>query len=282
MIIRLKKILKKTIIFTKEITKFFPIFKKSFRTVYPNAGSQTIRFKDFFYQHNQNVSDKWINYLDIYDIHFNRFIGIKPKVLEIGIQNGGSLQIFNRYLQNADIYGVDIDPNIFNLNLENNINIYNFDITDEQAITKNFQKIEFDIIIDDGSHVSSDIIKTFKLLFSKLRPGGIFLIEDLHASYWESHGGSYLGTDSAIEFFKKFADLLNFFHIIDDRFVQNISQSDRYIFQWLQSISFYDSVVVVHKLLAPRKKPYGRAMVGKIEPVVPVISIAKQEGWYQY
>ena len=60
----------------------------------------------------------------------------------------------------------------------------------------------------------------------------MYLTEDLCTSYWQSHGGSYLGTDSAIEFFKKFADLLNSYHITDDQFVQNISQSDRYIFQW--------------------------------------------------
>jgi hypothetical protein len=126
------------------------------------------------------------------------------------------------------------------LSLKPTIHIYNFDITDEQAIAKNFKKIEFDVIIDDGSHVCSDIIKTFKLLFSKLKPGGIFLIEDLHTSYWKSHGGSYLGTDSAIEFFKKFADLLNFYHINDQQFDQKLSDADRFIFQWLRSISFYD------------------------------------------
>lgn len=260
--------------------KFFPFFKKRFPVQLFALPDKTLKFKEIFYQHNQNVSDKWINYFDIYDACLGRYRGIKSRILEIGIQNGGSLQIFNKYLQNAEIYGVDIDPNIANLHLENNIHIYNFDITHEEAIAKHFKCIDFDIIIDDGSHISADIIKTFRLLFSKLKPGGVFLIEDLHASYWKTHGGSYLGADSAIEFFKKFADLLNFFHIEDDHFLKKISESDRKILIWLQSIIFYDSVVVVHKLLTPRKKHYERVMVGKIEPVVEVIKIAKQEGWY--
>lgn len=133
-----------------------------------------MKFKEIFYQHDQNVADKWINYFDIYDDCLAQYRCIKPKILEIGIQNGGSLQIFNKYLQNAELYGVDIDPNIANLSLENKIHIYNFDITNEAAIAKHFKNIDFDIIIDDGSHISSDIIKTFKLLFSKLKPGGVF------------------------------------------------------------------------------------------------------------
>lgn len=103
------------------------------------------------------------------------------------------------------------------------------------------------------------------------------MIEDLHASYWKSHGGSYLGVDSVIEFFKKFADLLNFYHITDTQFEQTLSNSDRFMFPWLQSISFYDSVVVIRKLKNARKAQYKRAMVGKIEPVAPVIRIANKK-----
>ncbi|WP_339051225.1 class I SAM-dependent methyltransferase [Rickettsiella endosymbiont of Xylota segnis] len=238
--------------------------------------------RDIFYQHEQNVSDKWVNYFDIYDECFNRHIGNNANVLEIGVQNGGFLQILSKYLKNATLYGVDIDPRVLNLNLESNIHIYNFDITDKHTLKQQFKNIEFNIIIDDGSHICSDIIQTFKLFFSKLKPGGVFLIEDLHTSYWQSHGGSYLGADSAIEFFKKFADLLNFYHIKEQHFQKNLSSDDRYIFQWLRSIYFYDSVVVIHKLPKARKTPYERIMVGKMDPVVPVINIAKEEGWYQY
>lgn len=279
------KTLKNNAKLAKNRIKFILSAKKSSKKSYAaisQKSSTPIKFKDIFYQHDQNVSDKWVNYFDIYDDCLSRHIGTNPHVLEIGIQNGGSLQIFNKYLQNAELYGVDIDPNIANLTLENNIHIYNFDITDEQAIAKHFKNIDFDIIIDDGSHLNSDIIKTFKLLFAKLKPGGIFLIEDLHTSYWKSYGGSYLGTASAMEFFKKFTDLLNFYHIEDDRFVRNTSKLDKQIFKWLQSISFYDSMVVIHKLFTPRKTHYERVIVGTMEPVTPVIEIAKQEGWYHY
>ncbi len=67
----------------------------------------------------------------------------------------------------------------------------------------------YDIIIDDGSHLNADIIKTFQFFYSRLAPGGIYVIEDLHCSYWgEWHGGLWRA-DSAMEFFKSLTDVLN-------------------------------------------------------------------------
>ena len=42
---------------------------------------------------------------------------------------------------------------------------------------------EFDIVIDDGSHVNKHILASFKQLVGKLKPGGIYVIEDLGCSY---------------------------------------------------------------------------------------------------
>ncbi|WP_342228094.1 class I SAM-dependent methyltransferase [Rickettsiella endosymbiont of Rhagonycha lignosa] len=237
-------------------------------------------FKELYYNHKQNVSDKWSHYFDIYDEFFKRFIEANANVLEIGIQNGGSLQILNKYFKNAHIYGVDINPKVLDLRLEENILVHNFDITDEQTLKKSFKNITFDIIIDDGSHICSDIITTFNLLFPRLKPGGVYLIEDLHTSYWSSHGGAYLNEGSAIEFFKKFIDILNFYHIKDSHFNEKLTLPDFYIIQWLQSINFQDSVIVINKSTLPRKIPHKRVIVGNLEPVTPVLEEAKMEGWY--
>ena len=47
----------------------------------------------------------------------------------------------------------------------------------------------YDLIIDDGSHVSKDIITSFARYFPLLKSGGMYIIEDLHASYWKVWGG---------------------------------------------------------------------------------------------
>ena len=102
-----KKILKRSAQLPKRLSIFFPILKKPYHSI---LDDRIISIRDIFYQHEQNVSDKWVNYFDIYDECFNRHIGNNSNVLEIGVQNGGFLQILSKYLKNATLYGVDIDP----------------------------------------------------------------------------------------------------------------------------------------------------------------------------
>jgi hypothetical protein len=64
-------------------------------------------------------------------------------------------------------------------------------------------------VIDDGSHRSSDIIRSFVQLFPRLAEGGTYLVEDLHCSYWESYDGGLYDPFSAIAFFKKIVDIVN-------------------------------------------------------------------------
>ena len=49
---------------------------------------------------------------------------------------------------------------------------------------------DFDIIIDDGSHIVAHQIISFKTLFPYLKSGGIYVIEDLFSSYWTEYGGA--------------------------------------------------------------------------------------------
>jgi hypothetical protein len=42
----------------------------------------------------------------------------------------------------------------------------------------------FDVIIDDGSHLSQHQLASFHGLFDALRDGGFYIIEDVHTSYW--------------------------------------------------------------------------------------------------
>ena len=94
------------------------------------------------------------------------------KVLEIGINQGHSLMMWNEYFTDAEIIGVDIKiPNI-----DINCQMIQGDATDP----KTFENIDFlDVIIDDGSHVFKHQIKTFNILFPKLNIGGIYIIEDI-------------------------------------------------------------------------------------------------------
>ncbi len=136
-------------------------------------------------------------------------------MLEIGVQNGGSLEIWAEYFHsNSIIVGCDIDKNCHDLEFNNErIKVVIGDINHKNTCDEIFlHQPFFDIIIDDGSHQCADIIRTFCQLFTRLNDGGIFVIEDLHASYWYKFGGGLHHPKSAISFFKMLIDVINFEH----------------------------------------------------------------------
>lgn len=62
----------------------------------------------YFKENNGNLIHKWVHYFDIYERHFSRFRNRKMTILEIGVYQGGSLQMWKNYFgPQAEIYGVD-------------------------------------------------------------------------------------------------------------------------------------------------------------------------------
>lgn len=228
-------------------------------------------FNEVYESHTDHVIQKWENYPTVYQAFYHKFIGKSPTFLEIGVENGGSLQVAKKYFGNGDIYGVDINPNVCQMDLGENITTYCFDINSDEAFKRSFNDTKFDIILDDGSHINSDIITTFKNLYSLVKPGGVYLVEDMHTSYWPGYEGGYRKKDSAIEFFKDVIDLLNSYHFNYEyrgaKFLDNMSKDDSYVFEWTESISFYDSMVVIQKLEKARVEPYKIKTSGIKQPV---------------
>ncbi len=170
-----------------------------------------VTLASLYKEHSSKVSDKWTIYIGQYEEKFKSYKDEKIRILEIGIQNGGSLEIYGKYFQNAElILGCDIDEKCLELTYqEPNIQVIVGDATDEITYKKIAVYSEFDIIIEDGSHTSSDIVKTFCKYFSRLKDGGVFIIEDLHCSYWKEFDGGLFHPLSAINFFKRLVDVIN-------------------------------------------------------------------------
>lgn len=165
--------------------------------------------------HQGKVSDKWTSYLDEYDQAFAKYRNSPVRILEVGIQNGGSLEIWAKYFPDArQIIGCDINPKCAELEYEDRkISVIVGDInTDnvEREIRKHTP--EFDIIIDDGSHHSGDIVKTFARYYPLLEDGGLYIVEDLHCSYWQKWEGGLFSPDSSMAFFKQLSDIVNHEH----------------------------------------------------------------------
>jgi len=142
--------------------------------------SQTL--EELHLQHTGKVSDKWSSYLGIYNQILKSYRNKNVRLLEIGVQNGGSLEIWAKYFSNAKlIVGCDINPQCGTLNYDNSkIHLLVGDANSYEVQNKVVELSKsFDIIIDDGSHYSSDIIKSFSRYFPLLEDGGVYIIVKL-------------------------------------------------------------------------------------------------------
>jgi lipopolysaccharide biosynthesis protein len=253
-------------------------------TVLPGSSvsgvSETINSTEFgtlcriFIEHEGYTSDKWEHYLPIYEAAFSKFItcGQPIRLLEIGVQNGGSLQVWSKYLpRDSMIVGIDIDPACVRLAMGANISIRIGDATDPVALDHMLGDAKFDVIIDDGSHRSNHVIGTFKACFKRLSPGGIYVIEDLHCSYHASHGGGFRRAGTSIEWLKGLVDALNTDHFEGDAAAALDStelQSLRKLGSRIAQITFFDSVAIVEKLASEKRQPYRRIRTGREVPIV--------------
>lgn len=227
-----------------------------------------------FIEHEGYISDKWEHYLGIYEMALARFVmsGQPIRLLEVGVQNGGSLQVWSKYLpEGSTIVGIDIDPACEGLTLGSNVSIGTANAADPAAIDRVLANAEFDIIIDDGSHRSEHVISTFRACFSRLKPGGLYIVEDMHASYFSSYGGGFRLPGSSMEWFKDLADTLNVDHFEKDA-TEKISRAE---LDWLEGlgrqiarITFVDSMVLIDKFASEKRVPYRRVMTGRDARVV--------------
>jgi hypothetical protein len=115
----------------------------------------------------------------------------------------------------------------------------------DQSDTKFLQSIidEFgvpDIVLDDGSHQQHHVNSTFEFLYPKMGKNSVYMIEDLHTSYWSEWNGGLTNPNTFMNKSKGYIDQLNLQHtkgelernpILDNTF----------------SISFYDSIAVLEK-----------------------------------
>lgn len=127
---------------------------------------------------------KWNHYFDIYDRHFRQFRGQEVHVLEIGVYSGGSLDMWRDYFgPKAIIYGVDIEPDC-RVYENDGIKIFIGDQADRSFWRSFRQKVStLDIVIDDGGHQREQQIVSVEELLPFLRPGGVYLCEDVHGAY---------------------------------------------------------------------------------------------------
>jgi demethylmacrocin O-methyltransferase len=190
------------------------------------------------------------NYTPHYMTHLGKFRRRKIKLLEIGVGGyanpaggGHSLQMWKRYFPFARITAIDIyDKSALE---ERRVKIFRGSQIDEEFLD-GMERLAgpFDVIIDDGSHLNEHVTQSFRLLFPKLKDGGIYVVEDTQTSYWKDYGGdseNLQNPATMMNFFKGLVDSLNHREFILPDYER--SYYDRKIV----SMHFYHNLIFIYK-----------------------------------
>ena len=204
------------------------------------------------------VSDKWASYLPYYDKLFAPLREQPITLLEIGVQNGGSLETWSHYFNNATLLiGCDIDPKCAELSYDDpRVKVVVGDANKGPTFAAiNAICNQFDVVIDDGSHKSNDVLNSFVNYFPMVKPGGAYVVEDAHCLYMNDFDGGVLHEFGAYAFFKRLVDVVSFqfWHeqvsintylrtFFDTRSTPTFIQEG-----WVDSIEFKNSLITIRK-----------------------------------
>jgi SAM-dependent methyltransferase len=194
-----------------------------------------------FLTNEQRPIHKWKHYFPIYERHFARFRNTDVVFIEIGCGEGGSLQMWKRYLgPYARIVGIDINP-ACSTYAEDQIDIRIGHQADANFLSDVLTEFGApDIVLDDGSHNMRDLAATFDALYPALSRTGVYFVEDLHTAYWDEYEGGLNRQGSFLESAKRLIDELNADHTRGALAPTDFTRSTH-------SMHFYDSVLVFEK-----------------------------------
>ena len=128
----------------------------------------------------KNIKIKSHGYSKFYEKYFFELKNNNINILEIGSFYGNASAALFFYFRDANIYGGDINPDMFKYSSKRIKNFF-IDSSERSSIDKNIlsKEISFDIIIEDASHMLKDQIISLFMLFKILNPGGYFIVEEL-------------------------------------------------------------------------------------------------------
>jgi hypothetical protein len=157
-------------------------------------------------------SSRHHDYLNFYEQQFAKRRQEPLTLLEVGVFNGASVRTWREYFPNAKIVGADIEP-LAQRWRGDRIEIEYMDQSNLEDLNRVAVKHgPFDIIIEDGSHLWEHQITTLKTLYPHLRPGGLYVVEDLQTNFGDMQA-EYRGVSSqtCVEFLKTWLD----YHVAD-------------------------------------------------------------------
>jgi len=133
-------------------------------------------------KYGTDKGNKTHKYTEVYELFFLPYKNTATKIFEIGVFGGAGMKMFRDYFPNAQIHGIDIyDMSKYN---SKRLKTYIADQSKRDQLQKvmDESKGEFDIILDDGGHTMEQQQVSIGYLFQHVKPGGLYIIEDVHTS----------------------------------------------------------------------------------------------------
>lgn len=210
-------------------------------------------------KHGTDKSSEMHDYTAVYDPLLKGLRNQPITLLELGWGGqedpdggGASARMWREFFPKATIIVIDNEPKnvtdegiIFRQGSQDDYDFLN-GLADEFG--------DFDVIVDDASHLSSLTIRSFEILYRRLKPGGVYAVEDTHMSYHDFYYGKSEacadpegrlpgGRRTWLQFAKRLSDEVNFkgrgdFDLFPEGFWWGY---------WLESVSFYFNLTVIRK-----------------------------------
>ena len=134
-------------------------------------------------------AQKLDSYLRVYEDLFEHLVDRNIVLLELGVDKGGSLELWRDYFTKALVVGIDHKPVSVNDD-SGRIRIYQGRQQDTSFLDRVADEVApagFAVIIDDAAHIGEySRISFWHLFLNHLKPGGIYVIEDWGTGYWDS------------------------------------------------------------------------------------------------
>ena len=192
---------------------------------------------DLFYE-SENRSIKWKKYFPVYENLFNSYKNKNITFVEIGILDGGSLEIWKKYFgKKARIIGIDNNPECKKFENEN-FEIYIGSQSDKNFWENFYSKIgNVDIILDDGGHKNLQQISTVHYSLPHIKNGGKIIIEDTITSYLKKE----FYNPSRYSFINYSKNIVDYIHRRSPLLMKDFNFYTKKIF----SVEFFESIVVL-------------------------------------
>jgi len=196
-------------------------------------------------------TDKWgvHRYTPHYQAHLEHLRQRKFTLLEIGIGGahhegvgGASLRMWKWFFPRARIVGLDIHDKSFAA--AHRIRVYQGSQTDPEILRRIVDEEGAPlVVVDDGSHQSTHVRETFRILFPLLPKGAIYAIEDTQTSYWPEWDGSAdrQSTRTTMALVKDLVDGLNYEEYVDEEYEPSYTDTN------VTAVHCYHNLVFIMK-----------------------------------